>query len=190
MKKKGGICRTCVPIASSSARVWEGQMAATLQSWAEDDLIPIFTLWNKQNPMADPEQCGKYRADFLYEWAEGVLILEYDEYAHANRDKRCELVRMAQMSLGYGGRPVFFIRYNPDAFKVAGKTLITARVAREKELLKVLQAMIGDADYDHFLTIKYLFYNKPETSDDNFIQTFKFPRLEDYEKWVDEVAPA
>jgi hypothetical protein len=94
------------------------------------------------------------------------------------------------MSLGYGGRPVMFIRYNPDAFKVAGNTLMTTRVLREEVLLKVLQEMIGKADYDCLLTVVYLFYDKQKSSDDNFIQTVKFPTINDYEDWVDEVAPA
>jgi hypothetical protein len=75
--------------------------------------------------MADSTQCGRYRPDFVYEWAEGVLILEYDEQMHSDRAKRCELVRMAEVSHGYGGRPVCWVRFNPDAFKLAGTTHVT-----------------------------------------------------------------
>ena len=165
-------------------------MAATLQGWAKRDLIPMYDLWNKINPMADPAQCGRYRPDFVFEWAEGVLLLEYDERMHSERNQRCELVRMAEASLGYGGRPVFWIRYNPDAFKVAHKNLRTLIKHREAVLLKMLQEMIGDADYDHFMTIRYICYHKTESSEDNLVQTFKFTTMQAYEEWVDRVAPA
>ena len=164
-------------------------MAATLQGWAKEKLIPMYDLWNKINPMADPAQCGRYRPDFFFEWAEGVLLLEYDERMHSDRIQRCELVRMLEASHGYGGRPVFWIRYNPDAFKVAYKTLRTSIKQREAVLLKMLQDMIGNADYDHYLTICYVCYNKPERTGDDFVQTLKFTRKEVYEEWVNTVAP-
>ena len=196
VKRKGNSCGTCVPVASKQARVREARMAATLEKWASDGLssIPKYNLWNKSNRTADPAQCGKYRLDFVYEWAEGVLVLEYDEKMHSDRVKRCELVRMAEVSLGYGGRPVFWIRYNPDAFKVDGSTLVTSRKRREAVLLKMLQEMIGDADYDHVMTICYLCYDdkaeKNTKGEDNLVQTFKFTTMQEYEVWVNAVAPA
>ena len=42
-------------------------MAAKLQKWAKEGLIPMYNLWNKTNPMADPAQCGLYRPDFVFE---------------------------------------------------------------------------------------------------------------------------
>ena len=68
-------------------------------------------------------------------------MLEYNEQIHSDRNKRCKLVRMADVSLGYGGRPVFWIRFT---FKVAGKTLVTTRETRDDVLLKVLQDMVGN----------------------------------------------
>jgi hypothetical protein len=97
---------------------------------------------------------------------------------------------MAEASLGYGGWPVFWIRYNPDEFKVAGKTLRTSVKQREAELLKMLQDMIGDADYGHFMTVCYVCYHKPEHTEDNLVQTFKFTTMQAYEAWVDRVEPA
>lgn len=64
--------------------------------------IPVFDFWNKTNPTADPVQCERYRPNFVYEWAEDVLLLEYDEQTHSDRNKRCELVHMAEASLGSG----------------------------------------------------------------------------------------
>jgi hypothetical protein len=165
-------------------------MAATLQGWATKGLIPMYDLWNKINPMADPAQCGRYRPDFVFEWSEGVLLLEYDERMHSDRIQRCELVRMGEASLGYGGRPVFWIRYNPDAFNVANKNLRTTIKQREAVLLKMLQDMVGDADYDHFMTVRYVCYHKADSTEDNLVQTFKFTTLAAYDDWVNNVAPA
>jgi hypothetical protein len=190
VKKRGDTCRGCDPVAYVRARIREARMAARLEEWAKKGLIPMFDLWNRRNPMADPQQCGGYRPDFVYEWVEGVLILEFDEQMHSDRIKRCELVRMSEVSHGYGGRPVFWIRFNPDAFKVAGETLATSRKKREKVLLTMLQDMVGGADYDHFMTFHYVCYNKPEKTNDNLVQTFKFTTPTAYEDWVNTVAPA
>ena len=96
---------------------------------------------------------------------------------------------MAEATLGYGQRPVFWIRYNPDSYKVANKTLRTSIKQREAVLLEILQDMIGDADYDHIMTIRYVCYDKPEKTGDDLVQTFKFTTKEAYKEWVDTVAP-
>ncbi len=67
-------------------------------------------------------------------------------------------------AVGYGGRPVHWIRFNPDAFKVDGVTQVTIRKEREAELLKLIQAGLGKADYEHFITIDYLCYDKIHTT--------------------------
>ncbi len=168
-------------------------MAGRLLEWANKGLIPEYDFWNKQNPMADPVQCGTYRPDFVYECADGVTILEFDEQMHSNRNQRCELVRMWEVSHGYDGRHVFWIRFNPDAFKVAGKTLTTSRKNREAVLLKLLQDNVGNSDYDNFMTICYVCYHKKEKTGDDLVQTFTFSRAageQAYEEWVDTIAPA
>jgi Holliday junction resolvase len=167
-------------------------MAATLQGWFDEGFIPIYETWNKQNPLADPSQCGKYRPDFIYEWDEGVLIFEFDEEMHKDRIKRCELVRQAEVSLGFGGKPITWVRFNPDAFKVADVTLRTTKKKRETILLETLKKHIDNADYDCFIQIVYICYDKPERIEgsSDLLQTFKFATIQDYEGWVEKVAPA
>jgi hypothetical protein len=177
--------------ANIRARVREAKMAGRLVEWADKGISPMYDIWNKENPLADSTQCGRYRPDFLFEWAEGVLILENDERMHSDRNSRCELVRMAEVSHGYGGRPIFWTRFNPDAFKLAGTTLVTTLKKREAVLLKLLQDKVGDEDYDHFMTVCYVCYNKAEkTSEDDLVQTFKFTSPAAYEAWVESTAPA
>lgn len=172
-------------------------MAATLDEWARTDSIPRYTRWNKQNPLADPAQCGKYRVDFEFEHALGVVLLEYDEQMHADRNLRCELVRQAEVALGYGGFPVHWIRFNPDAFKVDGVTRVTKREERENELLKQLQQALAHADYEHPIIVTYICYNQglagaamdgASSVKNELVQTHKFKTIEAYNQWVESVS--
>ena len=177
MQKQGTQCRTCAPVANRHARVREARMACTLQEWADRGLAPQFTLWNRQNPEADPAQCGRYRVDFVFEWEEGVVLLEYDEQMHSDRDRRCELVRQAEVSLGYGGRPVHWIRFNPDAFKLDGETRVTRRQEREAVLLQTLNAAWAAADYDHFITVDYICYDQTAGVGKDLVETMQFKTI-------------
>ena len=48
----------------------------------------------------------------------------------------------------------------------------------------MLQDTIGNADYDHFMTICYLFYDNPKKSDNQCVQTFKFTTIQAYDNWM------
>jgi hypothetical protein len=163
-------------------------MAFTLNSWAGSYLIPVYDAWNKRNAQASPPQCGTFRADFLYEWPRGVLILEFDEFQHKHENKRCELVRMLKMAFGYGGRPVTFIRYNPDAFKIKGQTQRTTKATRESALLDLLQAGLYFEDFSNLITIHYVCYNN--AASDALVQTYKFADASAYESWVEASSDA
>jgi len=166
-------------------------MENQLQIWAEEGLISTYTTWNKTNPLANPLQCGNYRPDFLFQWDEGTLILEFDEEMHQDRIKRCELVRQAEVSMGFGGKPTVWVRFNPDAFKLDGATLVTTKKKRNAVLLEILEKYIGNANYDYLMQVVYVCYDKQESGDgeSDYVQTFQFATMESYEKWVNEVAP-
>jgi hypothetical protein len=95
---------------------------------------------------------------------------------------------MLQMAFGYGGRPLVFIRFNPDPFKIKGKTFRISRFDREEKLLDLLQAGLYYEDMEHLITIHYICYNNDK--DDSIVQTLKFTNAEAYEAWVEETAPA
>ena len=188
---KDTTCKTCDPTVGSRSRCREKQMEKQLQIWAEQTLIPNYTTWNKINPLANGIQCGNYRPDFLYEWDEGALVLEYDEQMHKDRIKRCELVRQAEVSMGFGGKPTVWVRFNPDAFKVNGATLTTTKKQREAVLLETLEKHIGNANYDYLMQVVYICYDKgvSQSGDSDYVQTFQFATMEKYEEWVNEIAP-
>jgi hypothetical protein len=138
----------------------EARMAGRLKEWSDGALIPAFTHWNKQNKLGDSVQCGIFRVDFVYLKQAHVVLLEYDEDMHSGYDQRCEMVRMGMVTTGYPLKPAHWVRYNPDAFKVAGTTRKTAAKAREAMLLQVLQAALAQVDFEQHITIDYVCYDK------------------------------
>lgn len=187
--KRGGLCASCRPTPNIRSRCREVKLAGTLDQWADDDKISKYTTWNKQNQLADPLQCGKYRVDFTFETPSGVVFLECDEKQHSEYVKRCELVRQAEVALGYGGLPVHWIRYNPDAFKINGTTRVTKRGERESTLLRNLQLALTRPDYEHFITVTYICYDNPGTTNedpDALVQRHVFKTVEDYNAWVEK----
>lgn len=183
------LCASCLPIPFRSSRNEETKLAAKLSKWAKEGKIIQYTAWNKQNPLADPLQCGKYRVDFTFEMKAGVVLLECDEKQHSEYVKRCELVRQAEVALGFGGLPVHWVRYNPDAFKISGTTRVTKRVERESTLLRHLQMALTRPDYEHFITVTYICYDNPGTTNadpDALVQKHVFKTIEDYNIWVEK----
>ena len=87
--------------------------------------------------------------------------MEVDEHQHKHYARRCELIHTMEISLGYGDAPVHWIRYNPDEFKVDGITLETGRQERVDILRDHLLSALASPDFEHFITIEYLFYDTP-----------------------------
>lgn len=161
------------------------RLAAKLNKWVSEDKIPEYTLWNKQNPLAEPSQCGKYRVDFTFEGPSKVVLLECDEHQHSQYNRRCELVRQAEVSLGFGGLPVHWIRYNPDAFKLNGVTSMITTQERESILLKQLEIAFQETDFDHLITITYICYSRSNAEGCELHETLKFKTVEEYMAWTE-----
>ena len=164
-------------------------MENTLQEWATKGYIPVYTSWNKEILSADPAACGKSRPDFTFITNASVIVLEYDEYQHKHEDPRCELKRMANIYLSYRGLPVTFVRYNPDAFKVGGVTLVTKRETREAVLLDVLKASLANTDDSNSIVVHYVCYDIP-VGGNHYVQTHRFTDIGAYESWVEATVPA
>ena len=169
-------------------RTHEKAMAEKLFEWADKGLISARPIWNKRNEHADPHQCGIYRPDFVLERDAGVVIEECDENGHQSYKIRCELIRQAHISLGYGGRPVHWIRIDTDTARIFGSITLDS-TARDDIHLRQLQMAERNPDYDHFIKIDYLFYRPMFGMVGDIVQSFEFPTIEDYCKWVDKVAP-
>jgi hypothetical protein len=106
--------------------------------------------------------CGKERPDRVYELDDKIIILECDEHQHRDRDCICEQTRMINIGQGYGGLPVYFIRWNPDVYSPQIEHKEVESVSKRYKLV---------ADYIHdiinkrinlpyaLLSVIYLYYD-------------------------------
>ena len=131
-------------------RVRENQVANFLR-----DAGLYWTAWNKQ---LSETACGRYRPDFLFELDTHAVVVEVDEHQHAKPGYACDNARMMDVFGSYGGVPIVFIRFNPDAFRIGGDT---KRVTM-KTRLKVLETQLRESlarPPARQLTIVRLFYD-------------------------------
>lgn len=117
------------------------------------------------------------RVDFVIVQEGQIVFLEVDESQHSSYGVVCDVSRMLKIreSLLLGGNtlPVRFIRYNPHAYQVDGKTKRTNKKDREKKLLEVVRsATLKISDF----SIQYLFYDVVDSrnviwDDEAFVST-------------------
>lgn len=113
--------------------------------------------------------CSLRRPDFVYDLGSHVVIIEVDENAGANSSyhkEKCEKehIRMFEISNCFEGRPIIFIRYNPDVYTINGEIKNVYSTKRESILLKWMTKAINHQNFpqnNYFPTVLvvYLFYN-------------------------------
>jgi hypothetical protein len=52
-----------------------------------------------------------------------IIIVEIDENQHNDYDCSCENKRLMELSQDVGFRPIIFIRFNPDGYKINDKKI-------------------------------------------------------------------
>ena len=107
-------------------------------------------------------------ADFVIYMPWGVLILEADEGQHSHQDASCDVRRdfdmAASVALG-SAQKIVVLRYNPDAYKVAGATRPTTAKVRRETLVKTIRELEEPMGFRRL----FLFYNRD--SDDAALPT-------------------
>ncbi|KAG5186405.1 hypothetical protein JKP88DRAFT_272668 [Tribonema minus] len=109
-----------------------------------------------------------------------IVIVECDEQGHKDYTLTCELSRMEQIheaiikanfsmvvakageayALTASMKPVVFVRFNPDPWKVDGEKELSRRCDREAVLLEVLQDISdGTLELPHPLNLVYIGYS-------------------------------
>lgn len=106
------LCTYCDP--SSKRKHLEKQTA--VKEYLDSHNHGDYTTYDKTIP-----GCGRERPDFLWDLTSHFLVLEVDEHQHNTRPCECEQTRMINIANSLGGPPVYFIRFNPDDFKVNGE---------------------------------------------------------------------
>lgn len=79
--------------------------------------------------------CGRERPDRVFDFGDKIVILECDEHQHKDRQCTCEQARMVNISQGYMGIPVYFIRWNPDPYAPSVDTKKQEPVERRHKML-------------------------------------------------------
>ena len=98
------------------------------------------------------------RLDFVIYHTDHVTVIECDESQHSCYEQVCEVARMNDvvqvMILNGDPRPIHWIRYNPDAFKVDNVTQRVPSVSRRKALLNAIDMKVVNT------CISYLYYDR------------------------------
>jgi hypothetical protein len=69
--------------------------------------------------------CSKRRPDIMIDVGFQIIIVEIDENQHNDYDCSCENKRLMELSQDVGFRPIIFIRFNPDSYKINDKKIIS-----------------------------------------------------------------
>ena len=99
-----------------------------------------------------------YRPDFLWDQVTHIVILEVDETQHKAGSYQCEEIRMRNIAESLM-RPVIFIRFNPDAYKVEGLSQKCAPAARIKILKQWLMYSYDSNNVVGVVDTVHLFYD-------------------------------
>jgi hypothetical protein len=107
-------------------------------------------------------ECGLERPDRVFEFADKVVVAECDEHQHKNRPCSCEQTRMVNISQSFGGRPVYFIRWNPDPYAPGVDTKKQEPIEKRHKMLRMyLTDIIAKkvALPNAFLSVLYMFHD-------------------------------
>ena len=103
------------------------------------------------------------RIDFIIQMSGVVFALEVDEHAHFDPDYDCDLRRMfdvySSLLESIKGKPMVWIRYNPDKFTKDG---IKQDIPRKKRMEKILMFMTKFQSSGKPMEIVYMFYSVDE----------------------------
>jgi hypothetical protein len=85
--------------------------------------------------------------DFAILTTWGVILLEVDEFQHSSYDPSCDVRRdfdsCTSIALGSQQKAIV-LRFNPDAFKVAGNTVHTTKKDRYAKLVEIIKSWETD----------------------------------------------
>jgi hypothetical protein len=122
--------------------------------------------------------CTKYRPDGLIDFKLFEVAVEVDEHQHESYPLECEIIRMIMIHQDFGGKPVIFIRFNPDSYESSGKSINYKE--REKILLNLLSLFHNVTELKYPLIVCYLFY-------DGFDGQVKFKSLDSFSRIMVDV---
>jgi len=147
------LCSYCTPNTSKRQKTREMKIKALLESTSD-----------LNNPIHDKPvggDCGRYRPDFRYNVLTHSVVVEVDEGQHRGYDPECERIRMINIVQAVGMRCVF-VRYNPDAFHIDGKTVRVYEKKRHDLLLRTIREYMKPSFDSEIADVVYLYYDNAE----------------------------
>ena len=109
--------------------------------------------------------CNTKRPDIVYDFKDRCIVIEIDERQHKSYTQECDTIRTQAIYHTLGFQKTFFLRYNPDNFKVANKQANISPEKRESTLIKWIYYLKNKNIFElPFLGVMYLFF-------DNYLQT-------------------
>ena len=99
-------------------------------NWIEDKIIQ--------------DGCSKRRPDLLIDFGYQIVIIEIDENQHTDYDCSCENKRLMEISQDLNHRPVIFIRFNPDDYKINNNKITSCWGVNKKGICVVKKIKINE----------------------------------------------
>ncbi len=85
-------------------------------------------------------ECSKRRPDVFFNLVKHCVIVEIDENQHKSYGDSCECARINEIVSSIGGKPVTFIRFNPDTVNHNGKNINVDLASRLPLLIQTIKA--------------------------------------------------
>jgi hypothetical protein len=150
-------CKVCDPAAFAAFKVRK-------EIQIKNMLDACGFKYTTHNKIMTSSQCGKERPDFVFDFGTHFVIVEVDENQHITYQCLCEQVRMMNLVHAAGGVPCFFIRYNPDKFKMENATAgNVADSKRHAELRRMLKWSFVFENVGNKSQVVYLFFDGCKT---------------------------
>ena len=87
------------------------------------ELFPYFQ-WQARNKPPENDCSIRRRPDYYVILPTHILILEVDEKQHKKYDPKDENVRTNQLTEAFNNKPIIYVRFNPDQYKLSNGVVI------------------------------------------------------------------
>mmetsp|Transcript_36947 Transcript_36947/g.91936 ORF Transcript_36947/g.91936 Transcript_36947/m.91936 type:complete len:221 (+) Transcript_36947:169-831(+) len=120
--KDGSMCALCYAVTHPKAHMKRDLQTKerALLAWLEALMANAPSHLSMRHDQVVSGGCGKERPDFCIDVLSHVVILECDENRHTRELPECWQQRVWRISDSFGGRPVVFLRFNPDKYDERG----------------------------------------------------------------------
>lgn len=129
-----------------------------MRQWLIQKFPDCCWTFNKTNLGISACSDRRYRPDCFLELPNLNFVVECDERQHSDYNEQCEIKRLVELLAAGEGTPLKVVRWNPDKFRIKGKS---KKVPMEKRLAALQQAVHAAfaEPCDTLLSVQYLFYD-------------------------------